>query len=300
MIIDNKNIDNKSMQSKNDLHPLLYNKVSKKNRYYIIFMLALSIWLVLNLLAFTKTAKADVWNYEAGFFKIHLSHLLQHTDKILNQEGAVLANPNEAGGFLQYSFISIGYNPTLQTELSAFLTLEKNKDEVGRPTPLPFADSFNINTLPQIIWEVNYGLFDKDVTPRLSFVYRMPIVKFFQKDHVLGLRFSLPIDTQIDTLTLISSTSTAVYFKGEKIISGGEISQKLEMYLRNFINATQLNLSLEGVYSSWYYLKGAIGLYYSFNQYNKIGLHYINNFLGKWVLPSQGVLFSLEYYFNPL
>ena len=295
------------MYSKNNSYPLLYNKRLKKNRHCKIFILSLSILLGLVMLGFPRVAKADVWNYEAGFMKIYLSHFMQHSDKILSQDGNVLANPEKSGGFLQggflqYSSISASYNPTWQTELSIFLTLEKNRDEIGRPIPSSFTDSFNINALPQIIWEMNYGFLSQDTTPRLSLFYRMPTINFLQKDQTFGLRFSFPIATGIDSLTLVSSTGASLYVNltGQSIISGGEVFQKLEIYQEIFNDAIQLNLFLEGVYSSWYYLKGGGGLYYPFNQYGKIGLHYINTFLGQWVIPSQGLLLSFEYYLNPL
>ena len=260
--------------------------------------------LVISSLIFSKQAYGDIWNLDANTYKFWINQNTSYSPYILTETGdPIRRNEQRNNGFLQYTSLSFTYSPTSRIHGSIFLPFEKEKDEIGRPIPDTLENSFNNYHLPQISFDFHYGLSDSLYTQGLGFFYYLPVKNIESNTHHAGISFSTYLDVREISMVFISSTFLAASYGffnefSNDFLRGGYVLEKIEVY-HDITSSFQGHYLLEGVASNWYYFKMALGAYIPLGtNRSKIGFHYNKTFFGKWVLPSDGVEVSLDYYFT--
>ena len=251
------------------------------------------------ILILSSVVRADIWNIDANTIKIWLNHSVSFVDRTLYLDGEVNGPITNDDSILQYSALSLTYSPTFQTHFSVYTPLEKKKDDTGRPIASTLEKSFDNYHLPLVILEGHFGLTDSLYTHGIGFFYHLPVENIVSRNHTLGVQFSTYFILDSLNMTLISTTALAGGYTPNAFTErlGGYVSERIEIY--HDINPTiQGHYLVEGLYSTWYYIKFSLGAYFPIVDSFKVGLHYTKVLLGKWVLPSDSIELSLEYKFN--
>ncbi len=275
------------------------DKILKINiSLFVVFLLIVS-------LIFPQKIYGDIWNIAPNTYKFWINQNTSYTSYVLNETGDPVKSDYLDNGFLQYTSFSFTYSPTSQIHGSIFLPFEKKKDEIGRPIPDTLVNSFNDYNLPQVYFDLHYGLTDNLYTQGLGFFYYLPLEKIESKTHHAGISFSTYLNVKEIKMVFISSTALAASYGffnefSNDFLRGGYVLEKIEVY-HDITSSFQGHYLFEGVASNWYYFKMALGAYIPLGtNRSKIGFHYNKIFFGKWVLPSDGIEISLDYYFTVL
>ena len=246
----------------------------------------------------------ESWNVPGGTYRVWVGHTQLWVTNRLGEEGIVAGEVDRGDNFLQYTAFSGTYSPVerFHGKVSGFM--EREKDAWGRSISSVIGESFESYHVNGVRMDAHWGFDYGVVTRGVGIYYQAPIRDLGGDGHLFGMNVAgyYEYGRFRTTFTFLGEGSLKASFlrgDGMNVFFLGKVESFTPLSVLGvhwgIMDMMEVHAGVEGVVSSWHYLKGIMGVYIILGGGFKVDVHYIRTFFGRWVLPSHGVSMGVEF-----